>query len=87
MRIDLSLLFAWRQIAKMKNSTNTNLLILDETFDSSLDEEGVDNLMKILFSLDKGTNTFIISHKPDILESKLQEKITFTKVNNFSAIA
>ena len=87
MRIDLSLLFAWRQIAKMKNSTNTNLLILDETFDSSLDEEGVDNLMKILFSLDKGTNTFIISHKPDILESKLQAKIQFTKVNNFSAIA
>jgi hypothetical protein len=86
MRIDLSLLFAWRQIAKMKNSTNTNLLILDETFDSSLDEEGVDNLMKILFSLDKGTNTFIISHKPDILESKLQAKIQFTKVNNFSAI-
>ena len=86
MRIDLSLLFAWRQVAKMKNSTNTNLLILDETFDSSLDEEGVDNLMKILFTLDKGTNTFIISHKPDILESKLQDKIQFTKINNFSAV-
>jgi len=87
MRIDLSLLFAWRQIAKMKNSTNTNLLILDETFDSSLDEEGVDNLMKILLTLEDGTNTFIISHKPDILESKLKAKIQFTKVNNFSAIA
>ena len=86
MRIDLSLLFAWRQIAKMKNSTNTNLLILDETFDSSLDEEGVDNLMKILFTLDKGTNTFIISHKPDILESKLKAKIEFKKINNFSAL-
>ena len=86
MRIDLSLLFAWRQIAKMKNSTNTNLLILDETFDSSLDEEGVDNLMKILLTLENGTNTFIISHKPDILESKLKDKIQFTKVNNFSAI-
>ena len=86
MRIDLSLLFAWRQIAKMKNSTNTNLLILDETFDSSLDEEGVDNLMKILLTLEDGTNTFIISHKPDILESKLKDKIQFTKVNNFSAI-
>ena len=87
MRIDLSLLFAWRQIAKMKNSTNTNLLILDETFDSSLDEEGVDNLMKILLTLENGTNTFIISHKPDMLESKLKAKIQFTKVNNFSAIA
>ena len=87
MRIDLSLLFAWRQIAKMKNSTNTNLLILDETFDSSLDEEGVDNLMKILLTLEDDTNTFIISHKPDMLESKLKAKIQFTKVNNFSAIA
>ena len=86
MRIDLSLLFAWRQIAKMKNSTNTNLLILDETFDSSLDEDGVDNLMKILKTLDKGTNTFIISHKPDMLESKLLDKIVFIKKNNFSSI-
>jgi DNA repair exonuclease SbcCD ATPase subunit len=71
-RIDLSLLFAWRQIAKMKNSTNTNLLLLDETFDSSLDTDGVDNLMKILYSLDDNTNTFVISHKPDLLESKLK---------------
>ena len=87
MRIDLSLLFAWRQIAKMKNSTNTNLLILDETFDSSLDDEGTDNLMKILKTLEKGTNTFIISHKPDVLESKMEQKIQFTKKNNFSEIA
>ncbi len=86
MRIDLSLLFAWRQIAKMKNSTNTNLLILDETFDSSLDEDGVDNLMKILMTLEDGTNTFIISHKPDMLESRLKDKIVFVKKNNFSAI-
>jgi len=86
MRIDLSLLFAWRQIAKMKNSTNTNLLILDETFDSSLDEDGVDNLMKILLTLEDGTNTFIISHKPDMLESKLKAKIQFVKKNNFSVI-
>ena len=86
MRIDLSLLFAWRQIAKMKNSTNTNLLILDETFDSSLDEDGVDNLMKILLTLEDGTNTFIISHKPDMLENKLKDKIVFTKKNNFSQI-
>jgi DNA repair exonuclease SbcCD ATPase subunit len=86
MRIDLSLLFAWRQIAKMKNSTNTNLLLLDETFDSSLDEDGVDNLMKILLTLEDGTNTFIISHKPDMLEGKLQDKIMFIKKNNFSQI-
>ena len=86
MRIDLSLLFAWRQIAKMKNSTNTNLLILDETYDSSLDDEGTDNLMKILKTLEKGTNTFIISHKPDVLESKMDQKIQFIKRNNFSAI-
>ena len=86
MRIDLSLLFAWRQIAKMKNSTNTNLLILDETFDSSLDEDGVDNLMKILLTLEDGTNTFIISHKPDMLENKLKDKIVFIKKNNFSQI-
>ena len=86
MRIDLSLLFAWRQVAKMKNSTNTNLLILDETFDSSLDDEGTDNLMKILKTLEKGTNTFIISHKPDVLESKMEAKIEFTKSNNFSSI-
>ena len=87
MRIDLSLLFAWRQVAKMKNSTNTNLLILDETFDSSLDEDGVDNLMKILLTLENGTNTFIISHKPDVLESKLKAKIEFIKKNNFSHIS
>lgn len=86
MRIDLSLLFAWRQIAKMKNSTNTNLLILDETFDSSLDNDGVDNLMKILYSLDVNTNTFIISHKPDMLESRLDGKLEFKKVNNFSTL-
>ena len=85
-RIDLALLFAWRKIAQMKNSTNTNLLILDETFDSSLDTDGVDNLMKILYSLDENTNTFVISHKPDLLESKLKSKIEFKKLNNFSAL-
>jgi DNA repair exonuclease SbcCD ATPase subunit len=85
-RIDLSLLFTWRQIAKMKNSTNTNLLILDETFDSSLDTDGVDNLMRILHSLGDDTNTFVISHKPDLLESKLRDKITFCKKNNFSEV-
>ena len=86
MRIDLSLLFAWRQIAKMKNSTNTNLLLLDETFDSSLDEDGVDNLLKILLTLEDGTNTFIISHKPDLLENKLKDKLVFRRRNNFSEV-
>jgi len=85
-RIDLALLFAWRQIAKMKNSTNTNLLILDETFDSSLDTDGVDNLMKILRNLDNDTNTFVISHKPDLLEPMLDQKIVFSKPNNFSQL-
>ena len=60
-RIDLALLFAWRQIAKMKNSVATNLLVLDETFDSSLDHDGVENLMKILNTLDNDTNVFVIS--------------------------
>lgn len=85
-RIDLSLLFAWRQIARMKNSANTNLLILDETFDSSMDADGVDNLLKILYTLGKETNVFVISHKQDLLEGKFPRKIEFEKVNNFSQI-
>jgi len=83
-RIDLSLLFAWRQIAKMKNSANTNLLILDETFDSSMDADGVDNLLKILYTLGDDTNVFVISHKQDMLEGKFPRKLEFEKVNNFS---
>ena len=67
-RIDLSLLFTWRQVAKMKNSIATNLLILDETFDSSLDHEGVDNLLKILYTLGDETNIFVISLKGEILD-------------------
>lgn len=85
-RIDLALLFAWRHIAKLKNSTNTNLLILDETFDSSLDVDGVDNLLKILYSLKKDSNVFIISHKKDVLDGKFPRKIEFEKVSNFSQI-
>jgi DNA repair exonuclease SbcCD ATPase subunit len=85
-RIDLALLFAWRHIAKLKNSTNTNLLILDETFDSSLDVDGVDNLLKILYSLKKDSNVFIISHKKDVLDGKFPCKIEFEKVNNFSQV-
>jgi DNA repair exonuclease SbcCD ATPase subunit len=83
-RIDLALLFTWRMIAKMKNSVATNLLILDETFDSSLDGDGVENLMKILNSLDDNTNVFVISHKGDLLDGKFSNKIEFVKEKNFS---
>lgn len=83
-RIDLALLFTWRQIARMKNSTSTNLLVLDETFDSSLDHDGVENLMKILNTLDSNTNVFVISHKGDLLDGKFRNKITFKKEHNFS---
>ena len=85
-RVDLALLFSWRQIARMKNSTSTNLLILDETFDSSLDQDGVDNLMKILGTLENDTNVFVISHKGDILDGKFRSKIEFVKDRNFSKI-
>jgi DNA repair exonuclease SbcCD ATPase subunit len=85
-RIDLSLLFTWRQVAKMKNSAATNLLVLDETFDSSLDHDGIESLTKILSTLEDGTNVFIISHKGDILENKFRSKIEFFKQKNFSKI-
>jgi len=85
-RIDLALLFTWRMIAKMKNSVSTNLLILDETFDSSLDFEGVDNLMKIIYSLGDDTNVYVISHKGEVLEGKFARKIEFFKEKNFSRI-
>lgn len=83
-RIDLALLFTWRQIAKMKNSVATNLLMLDETFDSSLDHDGVENLLKILHTLGEETNVFVISHKGEILDGKFDEKIEFKKDRNFS---
>ena len=86
-RIDLALLFTWRQVAKMKNSIATNLLILDETFDSSLDADGVDNLLKILDTLDDSTNVFVISHKGELLDNKFDRKIEFVKNKNFSKIA
>jgi DNA repair exonuclease SbcCD ATPase subunit len=70
----------------MKNSTATNLLILDETFDSSLDADGVDNLLKILNTLGEESNVFVISHKQDLLDGKFANKLEFTKVNNFSRI-
>ena len=86
MRIDLALLFTWRAIAKMKNSTNTNLLILDEIFDSSLDATGTDDFLKILNTFDK-ENVFIISHKQDMLIDKFRSVVKFEKVKNFSKVA
>lgn len=85
-RIDLALLFTWRMIAKMKNSVATNLLILDETFDSSLDHEGVDNLMKIIYTLGDETNIFVISHKRELLDDKFENRLEIVKDKNFSRI-
>ena len=85
MRIDLALLFTWRAIAKMKNSANTNLLILDEIFDSSLDSGGTDEFLKILNTLG-GENVFVISHKQDALVDKFRSTIKFEKVKNFSHV-
>jgi predicted O-linked N-acetylglucosamine transferase (SPINDLY family) len=87
MRIDLALLFTWRQVAKMKNSVNTNLLILDEVFDSSLDGVGTEEFLKLLNSLDTNTNVFVISHKGDQLFDKFRSVIKFEKRNNFSQVA
>lgn len=84
-RIDMALMLTWRAIAKLKNSTNTNLLILDEVFDSSLDSTGTEELMKILHSLDD-VNLFVISHKGDILQDKFANTIRFDKIKNFSRI-
>ena len=87
MRIDLALLLTWRQIAKLKNSTNTNLLILDEVFDSSLDLTGTEEFMKLINEIGADTNVFVISHKGDQLFDKFRSVIKFKKVNNFSRIA
>ena len=85
-RIDMALMLTWRTIAKLKNSANTNLLILDEIFDSSLDANGTEYLMNILHMLED-VNLFVISHKGDILQDKFRSVIKFEKVNNFSRIA
>ena len=85
MRIDLALLFTWRQVAKMKNSTNTNLLILDEIFDSSLDVNGTDEFLKILNTL-SNENIFLISHKSDLNVDKFDSLIRFEKVQNFTKV-
>jgi DNA repair exonuclease SbcCD ATPase subunit len=86
MRIDLALLFTWRAIAKLKNSANTNLLVLDEVFDSSLDSTGTEEFMKLINSLDDSINVFVISHKGDTLYDRFDEVIKFEKVQNFSKV-
>ena len=87
MRIDLSILFTWRQIAKMKNSVNTNLLLLDEIFDSSLDTAGTDYFLNLMNQFGENTNIFVISHKGDQLFDKFRSVIKFEKRNDFSVIA
>jgi len=87
MRIDLAILFTWRQIAKMKNSVNTNLLLLDEIFDSSLDTAGTDYFLNLMNTLGDKSNIFVISHKGDQLFDKFRSVIKFEKRNDFSVIA
>ena len=87
MRIDLALLFTWRAIAKMKNSANTNLLILDEVFDSSLDSVGTEEFLKLLSGMSSDANIFVISHKGDALYDKFNSVLTFEKKGNFSKVA
>jgi len=86
MRIDLALLLTWREIAKLKNSVSTNLLILDEVFDSSLDSGGVDEFMKLLSSFGSRANVFVISHKTDQLLDRFNHIVQFEKKKNFSRI-
>jgi DNA repair exonuclease SbcCD ATPase subunit len=86
MRIDLALLFTWREVAKLKNSINTNLLILDEVFDSSLDESGTDYFTKIIKYIISDSNTFVISHKVDDLFDKFDRTIRFQKQKGFGVM-
>jgi energy-coupling factor transporter ATP-binding protein EcfA2 len=81
----MALMLTWRAVAKLKNSANTNLLILDEIFDASLDATGTEELMKILQLLE-GVNLFVISHRGDILQDKFANVIKFEKIRNFSRI-
>jgi len=87
LRIDLAILFTWREIAKLKNSTNTNLLILDEIFDSSLDSSGTDEFMRILHFTMSKENVFVISHKGDTLMDKFPRVMKFEKYKNFTRMA
>ena len=84
-RLNIALLLTWRAIARMKNSTNTNLMILDEVFDSSMDTEGVESLIKLFHELEN-TNLFIISHRGDVLQDKFRSVIKFQKQKNFSVM-
>jgi DNA repair exonuclease SbcCD ATPase subunit len=87
-KIDLALLFAWRTIASLKNSLDTNILIMDEVLDGSLDDASVESFLEILRGIGGGTNAFVISHKPkELLETKFTSHLTFVKKNNFSKIA
>jgi|TARA_Y100001968_G_scaffold8877_1_gene7559 DNA repair exonuclease SbcCD ATPase subunit len=86
-KIDLALLFTWRDIAKLKNSASTNLLILDEVFDSSLDDQATDELLKILRGLGENVNLFVISHKGELLLDKFEKTLRFEKANDFSKLA
>ena len=83
-KIDLALLFTWREVARMKNSAATNLLILDEVFDSSLDAAATNDLISILLKLGADTNLFVISHKGEILMDKFKRTLSFEKINDFS---
>ena len=87
MRIDLAILFTWRQVAKMKNSVNTNLLLLDEIFDSSLDTAGTDYFLNLMNTFGENTNIFVISHKGDQLFEKFRSVVKFEKRNDFSIIS
>ena len=83
----MAILFTWREIAKLKNSTNTNLLVLDEIFDSSLDTSGTDEFMKILSNTMEKENVFVISHKGDTLIDKFPSILKFEKYKNFTRMA
>jgi energy-coupling factor transporter ATP-binding protein EcfA2 len=87
LRIDLALLFTWRAVSKLRNSVSTNLLIMDEIMDSSLDATGTEEFLKIIEELTSDSNIFIISHKGDQLFDKFHSVIRFEKVKNFSRIA
>lgn len=87
MRINLAILFTWRAVAKLRNSVSTNLLIMDEVFDSSLDSNGTEEFLKIIKNLTSDTNTFIISHKGDQLFDKFETVLKFEKKQNFSKVA
>jgi energy-coupling factor transporter ATP-binding protein EcfA2 len=86
LRIDLALLFTWRAVSKLRNSVSTNLLIMDEIMDSSLDNAGTEEFLKIINELTVDSNVFIISHKGDQLYEKFDHTIRFQKVKNFSSM-